>query len=147
MSVSISADDRFLIQDLHGRYSRAIDTQDNETYASLFATDGVLHMPNKSYRGRQEISAYIKELTGGDAWPGYRHHSTQLLFEEGAGERARLSAYSTVLFRERDGTNSFRVQGIYRDVVVKVGSDWFFAERSWEPWNPDTLERYRPAPR
>ena len=147
MSVSLPADDRFAIQDLQARYARALDTADYDVYASLFTPDAVLTMVGRQCHGRDEIREYVKELTGRPGWAGYRHHNTQVIFEEGTDQRCRVSSYSTVLFREADGTDSFRVQGIYRDTCVKANGQWWFAERQWEPWNPATLESYRPAPR
>jgi hypothetical protein len=40
-----------------------------------------------------------------------------------------------------------RLQGFYRDVMVKIDGLWYFAERRWELWDLDKLESYRPVPR
>ena len=147
MSVSVSADERFAIHDVLGRYSRALDTGDYEGYAALFTPDGICEIAGEVYTGREAIAAYIKRLTGVETWPGYRHHNSQILFEEGDDSRCRVSCYSTIMFRHRDGRVETRLQGIYRDVFVKRDGLWYFAERRWEEWDPDNLEQYRPLPR
>jgi len=147
MMASVSAEDRFAIHDVLGRYSRALDTADYEGYAALFAPDGVCEIAGDEYVGREAIAAYIKRLTGVETWAGFRHHNTQILFEEGDGSRCKVSCYSTIMVKHRDGTIETRLQGFYRDVMVKIEGLWYFAERRWEQWNLDDLESYRPAPR
>ena len=148
MQTSISADDRFAIYDVLGRYSRALDTADPEGYAALFTLDATLQIAADEFHGRAAIREYIKRLTGVPTWPGYRHHNTQVLFEEGDGQRCRVSCYSMIMWRHRSGEVESRQQGIYRDVFVKADDGlWYFAERRWEEWDPDKLVSYRPAPR
>ena len=147
MTADVPADDRFAILDVLARYSRALDTADAEGYAALFAPDGVCEIAGDEYVGREAIGAYIKRLTGVETWAGIRHHNTQVLFEAGDGERCRVSCYSTIMFLHRDGSVETRLQGFYRDVMVKLEGLWYFAERRWELWDLDKLESYRPAPR
>jgi uncharacterized protein (TIGR02246 family) len=79
MTATVSADDRFAIYDVLGRYSRALDTADYDGYAALFAPDGVCEVAGEEYMGREAIAAYIKRLTGVETWAGFRHHNTQIL--------------------------------------------------------------------
>ena len=144
MSVNVPAEDRFLILDLLARYSRAEDTDDAEGYAGLFTPDGLCRMRDNSYRGRDDIVTFMKGLS----LKGFRHHTTQILFEEGDGGRCRVSSYSTIFFVNKDRTSELRQHGIYRDVVVKLeDGQWYFAERNWEPWDVENPEKYRPLPR
>jgi len=147
MTSNLSADDKFAIYDVLARYSRVLDTADYEGYAALFAPDGVVEIAGEEYRGREAIAAYIKRLTGVETWAGFRHHNTQIMFEEGDGNRCKVSCYSMIMFRNRDGSVDSRLQGFYRDVFVKQDGLWYFAERRWEEWDPDKLASYRPAPR
>jgi uncharacterized protein (TIGR02246 family) len=148
MPATISADDRFAIYDVLGRYSRALDTADAEGYAALFMPDATLQIAAEEFHGRDAIREYIKRLTGVPNWAGYRHHNTQVLFEEGDGQRCRVSCYSMIMWRHRSGEVESRQQGIYRDIFVKGDDDlWYFAERRWEEWDPDKLESYRPSSR
>jgi SnoaL-like domain len=147
MTANISPEDRFAIYDLLGRYSRALDSADYEGYAALFAPEGICEIAGEEYVGREAIAAYIKRLTGVDTWAGFRHHNTQILFEAGDGSRCKVSCYSMIMFRHRDGKVDSRLQGFYRDNLVKIEGLWYFAERRWEEWDPDSLESYRPAPR
>ena len=147
MTAGVPADDRFAILDVLARYSRALDTADCEGYAVLFAPHGVCAIAGDEYVGREAIAAYIKRLTGVETWAGFRHHNTQVLFEAGDGERCRVSCHSTIMVLHRDGTVETRLQGFYRDVMVKLEGLWYFAERRWELWDLDKLESYRTVPR
>jgi uncharacterized protein (TIGR02246 family) len=147
MAATLSADDKFAIYDVLGRYSRALDTADYQGYADLFAPDGVVEIRGEEYRGREAIAAYIKRLTGVETWPGIRHHNTQIMFEDGDGSRCKVSCYSMIMFRRRDGSVESRQQGFYRDVFVKIDGLWYFAERRWEEWDMDNMTKYRPEPR
>ena len=60
MAASISADDRFAIYDVLGRYSRALDTADPEGYAALFTLDATLQIAADEFHGRAAIREYIK---------------------------------------------------------------------------------------
>jgi uncharacterized protein (TIGR02246 family) len=144
MSVNVPAEDRLLILDLLARYSRAEDTDDAEGYAGLFTPEGVCTMRTNTYVGRKDIVAFMKTLS----LKGFRHHTTQILFEEGDGKRCRVSSYSTIFFVNKDRTSELRQHGIYRDEVVKLeDGQWYFAERQWEPWDVENPEKYRPQPR
>jgi uncharacterized protein (TIGR02246 family) len=147
MAATLSADDKFAVYDVLGRYSRALDTADYEAYAALFAPEGIVEIAGEEYRGREAIAAYIKRLTGVDTWAGFRHHNTQIIFEDGDDRRCKVSCYSMIMFRNRDGSVDSRLQGFYRDVFVKLDGLWYFAERRWEEWDPDDMLKYRPAPR
>jgi len=147
MTAAVPADDRFAILDVQARYARALDTADPEGYAALFAPDGVCEIAGDVYAGREAITAYIRRLTGVETWSGYRHHNSQVLFEEGDDSRCRVSCYSTIMVKHRDGTIETRLQGFYRDVMVKIEGMWYFAERRWEQWDLENQESYRPAPR
>jgi uncharacterized protein (TIGR02246 family) len=147
MTAGVPADDRFAILDVLARYSRALDTADAEGYAALFAPDGVCEIAGDEYVGREAIATYIKRLTSVDTWAGFRHHNTQILFEEGDGHSCRVSCYSTIMVLHRDGSVETRLQGFYRDVMVKLEGLWYFAERRWELWDLNKLASYRPAPR
>jgi uncharacterized protein (TIGR02246 family) len=147
MTANIRADDKFAIYDVLARYPRALDTADCEGYAALFAPDGEVEIAGDAYKGREAIAAYIKRLTDRPEWPGYRHHNTQIMFEEGDAQRCKVSCYSMIMFRNRDGSVESRQQGFYRDVFVKLDGLWYFGERRWEEWDPDNMTKYRPEPR
>lgn len=147
MTANVPADDRFAIQDLFSRYSRALDTGDYETYASLFTPDALLGMSRERFHGREAIQNYVKMLTEAPNWKGYQHLNTQLIFEEGDDKCCTVTCYGTIIRREREDLKGLLLQGFYRSVCVKIDGVWFFSERLWEGWNPDNLEPYRPAPR
>jgi hypothetical protein len=147
MAANLSADDKFAIQDVIARYARALDTADHEGYAALFAPDGVVEISGEEHTGRDDIAAYIQRLCSRDGWAGIRHHNTQIMFEDGDGQRCKVSSYNMIMYRNRDGSVVPRQQGFYSDEFVKLGGLWYFAERRWEEWDHDKLESYRPAPR
>jgi len=140
-------DDRFAIQDLLARYAWALDTGDHETYASLFTPDGVFVERGVPWRGRAVLAEHIRDLSTRMA-RGNRHHNTQILFEEGDDTRVRLRSYSTHIAHPEPGAPGVvRMQGWYRDVVVKIDGAWYFEERIWDEWHPETLAEHRPPPR
>jgi hypothetical protein len=147
MTADLSADDKFAIYDVLARYSRALDTADHDGYAALFAPDGLVEISGEAFRGREAIAAYIKRLCSREGWAGIRHHNTQIMFEDGDGQRCKVSCYSMIMFRNRDGSVECRQQGFYRDVFVQLDGLWYFGERRWEEWDMDNMTKYRPAPR
>jgi len=147
MSVMMSAEDRFAIQDLLARYAWALDTGDHEAYASLFTDDGVFVERGEVFRGRRVLAEHVRELVGHMA-PANRHHNTQILFEEGDAMHCRLRCYSTHIYQPEAGAPGVvRLQGYYRDVCVKQAGVWYFAERAWDEWRADQIESYRAPPK
>jgi uncharacterized protein (TIGR02246 family) len=147
MAVTTPPEDRFAIQDLMARYAWALDTGDYQTYATLFTPDGVFIERGVPYKGREVLAEFVRELVQRMA-PGNRHHNTQILFEEGDATRVRLRSYSTHIYQPEAGASQvIRMQGHYRDVVVKVDGAWYFEQRDWDEWRTEKLAEYRPPSR
>jgi uncharacterized protein (TIGR02246 family) len=147
MPARVSADDRFAIFELFARYSRALDTGDYDSYADHFTPDALLAIGEERFQGREFIREYVKRLTSAPTWRGYQHHNSQILIESGDGDRCTVSCYSSITYRYRDGHLRMMQQGVYRDILVKTNGLWYFAQRIWEPWDPDKVEEYRPPAR
>ncbi len=147
MPALVSAEDRFAIFELLARYSRALDTGDYDSYANHFTMDALLVIDEERFQGREVIRDYVKRLTSTPTWRGYQHHNSQILIEAGDGASCVVSCYSSITYRYRDAHLRMMQQGIYRDILVKTDGLWYFAQRIWEPWNPDKVEDYRPLPR
>ncbi len=147
MTVTTPPEDRFAIQDLLARYAWTLDTGDYLTYASLFTPDGVFIERGIPWRGREVLAEHVRELAGQMA-RGNRHHNTQVLFEEGDSQRCVLRSYSTHIAQpDASSPQVVRLQGWYRDIVVKVDGLWYFEERNWDVWPADNLTVASPPSR
>ncbi len=58
--MSLSAKDKFEIQEVITRLYQALDTHDAEGYASCFTPDGISISPRGDFRGRNAITNFIK---------------------------------------------------------------------------------------
>ena len=58
--MSISARDKFEIQEVITRMYQALDAHDAEGYASYFTPDGISTSPRGDFRGRNAITNFIK---------------------------------------------------------------------------------------
>jgi uncharacterized protein (TIGR02246 family) len=143
MQVTTPPEDRFAIQDLLARYAWTLDTGDYETYATLFTPDGTFVERGQVFQGRAALADHVRELTA-MMRPGNRHHNTQLLFESGDANQCVIRSYSSHIFEPEPGQPKvIRMQGHYRDVVVKQDGAWYFAERVWDEWYAGRIAEYR----
>jgi uncharacterized protein (TIGR02246 family) len=142
MVTALTAEDRLDIIDLLARYAWAIDTGDVEGYVACFTSDAVVSMRGAINTGHEAIRAYVTSVVTRPEFPGRQHHHGEVRIE-GDGERCRVKSYSTISQRFEGGETKVMFAGQYRDVVVKQGGRWLFAERAWDEWDPSRTASYR----
>lgn len=142
MADELTADERLAIFDLMARYAWSIDTCDVEGYVDCFTSDAIVSMRGNANVGHDAIRTYVMALFARPEFPGRQHHHNEVLIE-GNGERCRVRSYSTITQLFDDGEAKIMFLGLYRDVVVKLGGRWLFAERYWEPWDRTKVASYR----
>jgi hypothetical protein len=144
-----SVEDRVLIEDLYSRYSWALDTGDTEGYVNLFLPDAevVENLPDRieRVRGHDAIRTFVRRFHTNPDFPGRQHRISQILIEpdpEGRDDHWLVRSY--VLTTEFKGEPPHIVYwaGHGRDIVAKVGSEWFIATREIKPWSGDVLARF-----
>ena len=121
-------EDRNLIRERMAAYSDSMFSADLEGWLSHFAEDIVWRFGANTMNGRDEMRA---------SWPNLWEPLRAMgLFIEVAsieveGDRAKARCYSRQIFFRKDGT-VIKVVGLYRDVLVRRGDTWLFAEREFE---------------
>ena len=131
------ANDRAEIENLQARYLFALDFNDGETYASVFAPDGVLDWAGGITKGRDNIVKETQKMKdtfakGGKyiANPHLRHFITNNVIEI-KGDRAYGRAYWLELFNDvPEGAEPVvRAYGHSEDEYQKVDGRWLWARR------------------
>lgn len=115
---------------LFADYIRWVDGGKPELLAELFTEDCVYDMDNDNVaRGRAEIpervGALLPVFAGAVNFGRIRHHTSSVRVEFLDRERAKASTYFMAVSRQ--GPDHW---GIYRDLIVRTGAGWRFAERS-----------------
>ncbi len=126
--------DRLAIEDLLAGYMAAIDSGDAETYASLFAEDGVLSFNGGTYTGHAEILQVMSGALGGDVPGGppparrLRHiiSGSKITID---GDSARVRSTWATVGGGADGPPAIGAMGYYDDTLVKRDGAWLFAKR------------------
>ncbi len=113
------------IRKLLARYCFAIDARDAESWASLFADDGVFHYaPGEPITGREELRSFVSMI------PDDRHHLTLNEIIEIDGDAATVKAYALVT----KGTPPvISAVGDYDDTLTRTAEGWRFARRIYSP--------------
>jgi hypothetical protein len=139
--------DREAIRELPQRYCDCVWRTDVEGLTSLFAADATFSFisPDReiTFTGRAEIFNHYKDSLGAIAPRPYIHnHVVELKSKERASGRCYVEL--------RDGKNSLNWlgTGFYHDEYVKVGDEWKFQSRRFQPAHIDsrvssTIERQR----
>lgn len=123
--MTLTADDRAAIADLAARYCHATDARDPAALGALFATDGVLELPQHTARGRAEVEAGARTER-----PPMRHWTTNVVIEpDGDGARARCYILLTGAGREAPVIAT----GKYEDQLRREDGRWVFAHRRFVP--------------
>ncbi|MGP3964793.1 nuclear transport factor 2 family protein [Nonomuraea sp. 3N208] len=122
--------DRFEIEALRGEFTDAGMMHDYDRFASLFAEDGVLRIPdvNIEFVGREEISAGVERLQR--LWEYFVQtvHPGTIQLE---GDTAVGRAYIAEFGRMRDGSSHLNY-AIYHDRYQRTSDGWKFTERVYE---------------
>ncbi|RZL85334.1 MAG: nuclear transport factor 2 family protein [Rhodococcus sp. (in: high G+C Gram-positive bacteria)] len=118
---------------LYQQYNHTIDRGDAESWASMWAEDGVFEHPARTYRGHEELTAFVRTRAAASRsqpMTDQQHWNSDIRFakdEKQVAGRCRL----LVSARDREsGTAVVVTTGSYSDVVTRVQDRWRFARRS-----------------
>ena len=140
---TLTAVERFGIDDLFSAYHWALDTGDVEGFVDTFADDGRVllqtHRGLQRYEGRDGLVGLVEALRAWDSFPGCQHHAGQLLAERIDGERLRLRSFVLVAECRGEPPYALRYAGRSDDRVRLVDGRWRFEERHVRPWHGDAL--------
>lgn len=142
MANSLSADDRFEIEDLLGRYFWAVDTADVEAVVAVFTHDAVVRYgTGQWYEGPDGIRRFAIRAIGDHTARG-RMHFNRPLFAELRGDAVLMRSY---LISPRWTTHDdAMVLGTLRhteDLFVRTTGGWRIKERAIFLWNDQTAPR------
>jgi ketosteroid isomerase-like protein len=128
--------DRVEIDALRGGYTDAAMMRDYDRFASLFAADAAVRIPDAGIElaGREAIRAGIERLQGGWEFFVQTTHPGAIQVD---GDTATGRVYLHELGRLRDG-RSVVTYGIYHDRYERTRDGWKFTERVYEVRYLDT---------
>lgn len=132
----LTPEERFEILDVLARYNWAIDCDDPEAFASTFSADGEVVMPNKVFKGTDELQKMIVSLrerreAGGER--NYFHAPQNVVLERIGPDRVRLVTQLVGPRITPEGTTVIK-HGWYDDELVHTTDGWRFARRAFQPW-------------
>lgn len=128
---SISLDDRMEIAELYARYCLLADRADAKNWPRCFTEDGTFRPtvgpePGRTYRGREELSAFIVNST---RFPlRTRHWSTGLILRSN-GDVIRGTTYAFLLRAVGENDPQIYKSLVYSDQLKKEDGAWKFFER------------------
>lgn len=137
--MTISAEDRFGVQDLFMAYVWAADTGDLEGYVKTFTGDATLHdSEGRLHKGAAAIRDYAHAFLSQPGGRG-RIHFFQQMSLKAEGEGLRVFSFWTVI-QATAAPRETRVRslGTCDDLCVKINGGWRFAERKIGRWNDST---------
>ncbi len=144
------AEDRALIENLQGRYLLAMDFNDPDAYAEVFAEDAVLDWAGGEVVGREAIRAFLASgrynPTAGAAevenWPAaYRHFITNQVIKVDGDTATAITYWFQGGNMQDRGVFEMGLFGHYVDQLHKVDGEWKFTRR--EIYNEGIPNRFR----
>ena len=146
MTVKLSADDRFAIQDLFADYSWALDTGDPDGLAKTFHADGWVREEvfeeADTWRGHDGIRALARHFMGSPNFPGRQHHVSMPQFEPETPERIGSRSFVFVTECHGEPPMVLRFAGYYIDQVVRHNGQWLFMSRIIRLWDGEILKNF-----
>ena len=131
---SISADDRFAIEQLLSSYGVFHDARDFVRLEACFTEDATYAMQIAGaaepirQQGSAAIVGQIREFKSRQH-DQRRHVITNFLFDDVSADRVEVRSYVTVLATADDVLEVVSA-GTYTDVVVRVGDEWRIAAKA-----------------
>lgn len=130
MSRKISAEDRFAITDVLGRYLLAVDTGKVPEILAQFAPDAVVRYEGgERYQGTAALAEFARKAVGGTQERG-RMHFNQPLFVEPVGDDIVMYSYLMVPQRSpQDESMTIVALRCIKDRFRRAEQGWLIAER------------------
>ena len=136
--------DRTQIEDLMWRYARALDTNDAEAYASVYAPDGQFGTGANATKGRDALRKMIADgrqrqvdaqAKGEPKRPPIYHMSANERIQFTDKDHARIEAYYITAIAAGGATAPLRVAGVGRSIddVVRLNGQWVIMARNVSP--------------
>ena len=126
---AVSAQDRFMIDDLFIRYTCALDAGDIETLVACFAEDGSLVSPAVGeHKGRPAIREFARRFARFRERGSQLRHVISNLRIDVDGDRGSAKCY-LVVFLTRNGASRMLAPGTYDCELVRVDGQWLFQRR------------------
>jgi hypothetical protein len=137
---TISAEDRWEILDLLGRFYWALDTGDEEAICALFTQDGVMTSGSGArFEGADGIRRFARHSVSDPTSRG-RQHVARPLYFYAIGEGWTVRSYLTILHcNEGTGEKRIRTMSCSDDTCVKTGQGWRIKERRNRVWQGESL--------
>jgi len=131
-------DDRAAIENLQGRYVLAMDFNDPDEYAGVFAEDGVLDWAGGEVVGREAIRKFMMDgiynlsrNAQAAAWPATTRHFITNQVIEVYGDTAKAVTY---WFQVNNNAASreaaYGLFGHYEDELARIDGEWLFSRRT-----------------
>jgi len=123
-------EDRLAIQDLYGTAADASSRGDKDEWMATYADEGCewnTHLFQCA--GKERIAAQWDELWSGFEKVGFLATVGSI---EVTGDTAAGRCTAREIIRLKDG-KIFKLIGLYRDEFVRVGGQWKFTRRNYEP--------------
>ena len=126
--MGLSADDRFEIQDLYGRYSHAVDFGDADGWARTFTPDGVFVTPAGTFTGSTELAKFVTDAVArrGNTT---RHFPSNIVVEATPAGASGQGYFALIRVSEGGKPGEVRVTGRYSDELVRTADGWRFSRR------------------
>jgi uncharacterized protein (TIGR02246 family) len=135
--------DRVQIEDLMWRYTRALDTNDPDAYASAYTPDGQFSAGANATKGRDALRKMIADLRQRAADAQAKGEKRPPLYHMTANERitfsdrdhARVEAYYITAMPAGGQNTPLRVVAVGRSIddLVRVNGQWLIQSRNVAP--------------
>jgi hypothetical protein len=128
----LAAEDYFEILNLYAYYNLSSDAGDADGYASCFAENGILRIDSVGLRidGRAKLHEFKVADAGRRGGRIRRHWNSGIHLQKQADGSVRGRCYLHGYNGEPDKIPDIADVGSYMDRIVKVGTEWKFAERA-----------------
>lgn len=136
--MELTADDRLSIIDLCGRACHALDFNDPDGFASLFAPGGAYQRQASGraggqiifrHEGHEQLRAFATKMASMRG--GLTRHWTANIVVSPTGTGARATSHTMLVANDAESrTAGIVVTGTYQDVFEKTNSGWRFASRT-----------------
>jgi hypothetical protein len=126
----LSADDRYAIHELLGRYCHALDGGSEREFVELFLDDGEWHGPGGSHVGRAQLQNMFDSYRKHPDVAGSRHWVAQTIIDD-TSDPVRVTSYTLCVGPSPDGNEMIvELIGRYLDDVAKQDGQWMFKCRN-----------------